>query len=286
MTRLVALKRLIKQNGIHSRADMRTFVRRDWRMHEFADFANQGRRKLDYAVGESAIRGNGFPRQRRWKEEMAVTFDNEKPHLWFDNFANIEKIHFNDLEIMQYRDLDVFKLYNHPPMITARKEKSGAPQELTFKREIYPVSDLIRLRRSLSPGQAEQPPKPEKKTKSSKKPTEPDTAPSTVDLDDIWSLETQIKVEATPGKGLDEHFDDFDKRMIEVSVPDVIQDLFEEGGAQEQELDKAEQERQSDTHPTKKSVNLFDQAEGESDQRASRPSTAWRTTRKRTTSAT
>lgn len=257
----MALKRLIKQNGIQSRADMKSFVRRDWRTHEFADFVSQGRQKLEYALGEAAVRGCAFPRQQRWKEEKPVSFDNEKPHLWFDNFANIEKIHFNDLEIMQYRDLDVFKMYNHPPMITALKEKSGAPQELAFKRTIYPISDLIRLRRLLDPHPPQESPKVEKKSKSTKKKTEPEVQTTTTEVDEIWDLETQIRVEGTSGEGLYQHFDDFDARVIETSIPEVILDLFEEGGAQEKEL-SGEEKKRSEMHPTKKSVNLFDQVEG------------------------
>ena len=144
------MKKLVKENQIISRKDMKDFVEKDWRMHEFSDFMKSSGAKLSYSLGEDSVKGSTFPGQKRWKEERAVIFDNEKPHLWFDNFANIEKIQFNDLEIMQYRDLDVFKLYNHPPVIAALKEKSGAPQELAFKREIYPMHDLVKLRDFLS----------------------------------------------------------------------------------------------------------------------------------------
>ena len=246
---------------------MRIFVEKDWRIHEFSDFMNQNNCTLSYSLSENSIKGCGFPRQKRWKEDRPVTFDNEKPHLWFDNFANIEKIQFNDLEIMQYSDLDVFKLYNHPPVIAALKEKSGAPQELSFKREIYPVHDLIQLRADLTQNeiQSEITTREEKKTKSKashsrRKKTENEDEKSTnyseKELDEIWGLKQKLEIESYSDEKLDQNFDDFDEHVIETSIPGVILDLFGEVPEQGNTI------VQTSEKSTKKSVNLFDKMEG------------------------
>lgn len=89
------------------------------------------------------ILGLDLPNQSRWQEDRPVNFTDEKPHLWFDNFAAIDPTQFNDLEIMGYSNLDVFKMYNHPPMIAAMREKPGAPEELAFQRERVALEDLV-----------------------------------------------------------------------------------------------------------------------------------------------
>lgn len=273
--RLLALKRLIKENNIIVRDEMRQFVEKDWRMHEFSDFLKNSEKKLSYLLNENSVRGCAFPGQRRWKEKKVVTFDNEKPHLWFDNFANIEKIQFNDLEIMQYKDLDVFKLYNHPPVISALKEKSGAPQELAFKREIYPVHDLVKLRSFINgddqisiekekSGGTPKNKKGKKDTHPRKKKTEAEEEKSRqIQLEgEIFDVEFKINLESASEENLYQYFDDFDEGVIETSIPEVLLDVFEQGAVPGQEAGKeALLEMLGQTHLTKNSVNLFQNSE-------------------------
>jgi uncharacterized FlaG/YvyC family protein len=280
MFRILGLKRLIKEHNIFTREEMRRYVEKDWRMHEFSDYINNSEKKLSYLLSDESIQGCTFPGQKRWKEEKAVTFDNEKPHLWFDNFANIEKIQFNDLEIMQYKDLDVFKLYNHPPLITALKEKSGAPQELAFKREIYPVHDLVKLKNFLteddnpklsteiSTESTKKQKNQKESTKSRKKKsqsTEPKIEEDENELDEIFGVDLQIKLDRTCEETLYQYFDDFDEEVIETSIPEVILDVFDKGAVQGNETSKEKKvtpEILAQTTSAKNSVNLFDNPQG------------------------
>ena len=183
---------------------MRNFIERDWKLYESSILFDINEKKINYCISESIINSSNFPSQSAWKEEKRICFDNEKPHLWFDNFSNIDKIQFNDLKIMQYTDLDVFKVYNHPPVITSLKKKPGAPQELAFKKEIYPIDDLIQLRDGLSEdfkeisknSKAKAPPKEKKVVKKGqKKPESTDFDSDNIDADDIFAVEPDFNDE-------------------------------------------------------------------------------------------
>ena len=209
---------------------MSNFIEKDWKTHEFSNYMKDRGEKLNFASSSQMIIDSGYPDQQRWKDEKGVVFDNEKPHLWFDNFANIEKIQFNDLEIMQYKDLDVFKLYNHPPIISSLKEKPGAPQELAFKREIYPLEDLVKLKEELSAKyQLSDDIKKVQKRKSNIQPKnlkslknkETEEEDSLGDSN-IFQIDNQFDFENIFNTSLNDNFDKIDENLIEKVIPEIF----------------------------------------------------------------
>ena len=135
----------MKDAGLKTRNDVRRYVNADWSRQEFNARSELNCGNVDLSKPLDTILGVDLPCQSRWREERPVNFSDEKPHLWFDNFAAIDPTQFNDLEIMGYSNLDVFKMYNHPPVMALMREKPGAPQELAFQRQRFALQDLLAI---------------------------------------------------------------------------------------------------------------------------------------------
>lgn len=137
------MKKLIFDHKITTKQKMREYIEKDCFSNDISNqFILKGINQIDLNFNKIYLKGAQLPQQQNDKEEKKLEYKNDKPHLWFDNFALIENIQFNDLEIMGYKDLNVFKIYNHPPIINQMKEKPGALQESSFKKDFYSEKDI------------------------------------------------------------------------------------------------------------------------------------------------